>query len=217
MKYRWSEGVHQEREKGILKRKIQSFSEKDPSRGDRIYIGREQRLQFREPAVMKRGTAKAQTRQSFQAKDFKQSIPQPAQDPARFWMHKTQNQSHGCNEWHGRAEERMPSEAIWEVSTVFWEEERRLRDRRPALRRGKRESRGDSRPSTWQHHFLSNSLGSPNMWIPLNTVRWSLLHLESQILLVPKVGSALCWIPKAIGKLSVPCSPTCLWCSCHSL
>lgn len=54
MKYRWSEAGHQEREKWILERKIQRFSEKDPFWGVRIYTGREKRLQLQEQGVWKR-------------------------------------------------------------------------------------------------------------------------------------------------------------------
>ena len=54
MKYSGSEAGHQEREKWILERKIQWFSEKDPSRGVRIYTGREKRLQLQEQGIWKR-------------------------------------------------------------------------------------------------------------------------------------------------------------------
>ena len=97
-----------------------------------------------------------------------------------FQTRKTQNQNCGRNEWLAQAEERLSrGEATWEVSAVFWGEEMRVETGGQHWGWGRGGSGRDTGTSACQHYLPANSLGLSKTWIPLNTVKCRLLHLES--------------------------------------
>ena len=173
MKYRWSEAGHQEREKWILERKIQCFSEKDPSWGVRIYTGREKRLQLQEQGVRERAPqrhrlGRASRLRILNKASHSQPRTQQGFEPVR---HRTRAMA-GMNamDEQKRGSHLKPSGRFlqfsgkrkggWETGGQCW---------------GGGRGRAGETP-TCQHHLLSNSLGSSKTQIPLNTVKRSLLH-----------------------------------------